>query len=450
MMINIEPFYAHISNNPLACAFEEEQKVLPSVDKAKMGMGPMPKWEGGKFEDFAPEAYMANTERPLTLYLHVPFCHHRCTFCPFYSNLTNKTFSESYATLLSKEIEDTAQILRHVIHQRPVKAVYFGGGTPSDLDCDDLAKLISQVRDTFPMSDDVEFTIEGRVRGFTPDKGKAWFKAGANRFSLGIQTTDTALRRRIGRLADQKEMKEILNGLCDSNATVVVDLMYGFPDQTPVMMEEDIRFLTEETGIHALDLYELKLFPDSPLEKAVKRGKLGAIPNLSAKAALYEAAYNKLVSYHYEQFTARHWRRDTRELSIYNRFAGKVDMIPFGSGGGGRLGDISLGNTSVLEDYSEMVSRGEKPLKRLVRMPAASSVNSFSKLLDNAMEKMKLPALTQWPSSHRPQAEQLLTQWQQAGLLNFKENDKEDIPLTCAGNFWAPKIRKLLLEFTAK
>ena len=98
-MREVADFFARESDDPLTMAFEEEKKTMPPM--AGMRREPPP-WNGGTFAEFAPQAFMAGPERPLALYVLVPFCHHHCTFCPFYINQTKKDFSSKYTALLLK------------------------------------------------------------------------------------------------------------------------------------------------------------------------------------------------------------------------------------------------------------------------------------------------------------------------------------------------------------
>ena len=444
----IETFFAQIGGDPLICAFEAAEKMSSPSSSMGRAMEKTPVWDGGVFEDFAVPLFRENTRRPLALYLHVPFCRHRCSFCPFFKNIGTGTFSADYTALLEKEIDATARTLGAAAGERQVEAIYFGGGTPSDLDLEDMSRLIRLLRKRFAIAPDAEITVEGSIRGFSAEKGQAWVEAGANRFSLGVQTADSRLRRRLGRFSRRDEIQEVLQNLCASGATIVIDLIYGFPDQTAEILLDDIRFVSEETDIHGLDLYKLNLFSGSPLDRAITRGAMPKPPDSRQMAQMYGAAYEKLIACGFEPFTQKHWRRDPRERSLYNRLAFKADMIPFGSGAGGRIGDVSLGNAGTLEEYSEKVSRGEKPLSRITHSPRKQS--SFGKLLDESLEELQLPALNQWPQNSRPDAAKLLSQWHAAGLLRPPEEKDKGMQLTCAGNFWLAHIKKLSLDFVAQ
>lgn len=334
---------------------------------------PSPPPESPAFADIARTAFATNPERPLCLYAHVPFCRHRCTFCPFYLNLCYQDFSAHYAKLLEYEIHLTAEILGELRHTRPVHALYFGGGTPGDLEAEDLARLLRALRDQFTFTPETEVTVEGRIRDFTPAKGRAWTEAGANRFSLGLQSTDTALRRRLGRLADREEIRRVLNDLGESGAVLIVDLIYGLPGQVTGSIAEDIRFLAEETPLDGLDLYALRRFPQAPLEQAVASGRLPPFPDEAEKNALLAEGEAALRQYGFEPFSPRHWRRTPRERSLYNQCAQReADILPFGSAAGGRLGPYQISSERAYEAYIEALQNARKPVT-VMRPPPATA-----------------------------------------------------------------------------
>ena len=126
-------------------------------------------------------------------------------------------------------------------NEGPVHAVYFGGGTPTALEAEDLERLLKAVRTHLPLANDCEMTVEGRLHNFGPEKMEACFAGGANRFSLGVQSFSTKIRRTMGRLASQEEVLRRLELLKSYNqAAVIVDLIFGFPMQSMDVWMDDI------------------------------------------------------------------------------------------------------------------------------------------------------------------------------------------------------------------
>ena len=267
---------------------------------------------------------------------------------------------------------------------------------------------------------------------------------------IWLQAANTQLRKKLGRLASREEAGATLNELADTGASVVIDLLYGLPGQTEEILIEDVRYISEQTRIAGLDLYELRMFPGSPLDKAIERGKMPPMPEFPEKARLFGTAYKNLIAGGFEHFSPRHWRRTPNERSLYNRLAGgQTDMIPFGSAAGGRLGTIGLSTARDIKSYTEMVERGEKPLGRITEAPLAVEKTGFDKELDMAFETIRVPAIDKWPDSLRESGSLLLAQWKKAGLLEGDVNGP-GMGFTCAGFYWSSRMKKLLLEFVAE
>ncbi len=441
--MKVEDCYVREGADALTAAFEVPESAPPHG----RGMGgPAPVLITEPFQQWAGERFSARTSRPLNLYLHVPFCRHRCLFCPFYQNRVHEDFSAGYRDLLLREIHLMVEALGAQAKSRPVQSVFFGGGTPSDMEAEDLAEVLTALREGFLINDETEITVEGRVRGFSSEKAEAWVAAGANRFSLGLQSTEVLLRRRLGRLADRDEIKRTLTGLKATGALVIVDLMFGLPGQTEVSLREDVRFLAEETPIDGLDLYELIQFPGSPLAKAMANGtaRLGEAADRKGRARMFGGAAHVLGEYGYEHFTPQHWRRTERERSVYNRLAkADADILPFGVSAGGSLDGISLQHERELTRFEERLNSGEFPFR--AASPPYSPVNRFRLKLAEAIEGRTLPPLAEWPKSAATWAPGLLRNWEQAGLLEKRRNRTTAPVLTLAGSFWAKHLQRLIL-----
>ncbi|MBC2593598.1 radical SAM protein [Ruficoccus amylovorans] len=441
MMMKPEDCYVAVGADVLTEAFVAADKV-PNHSRSMQGARMLDK----PFAEWAPRLFAERSCKPLALYVHVPFCRHRCLFCPFYQNRSNDTFSAWYADLLMRHLELVEDALGKGSACRPVDAVFFGGGTPSDLNAPDLARVLRRLKSLFAISDETEVTIEGRIRDFTPDKVKAWRDAGANRFSLGIQSTDEALRRRLGRLAGREEMLKVLGSLADSGAVLIVDLIFGLPGQTPELLREDLRFLAEETRIDGLDLYELIQFPNSPLTKAVESGRLGAPLGRAERARMFGAAHEALAGYGFEHFTPQHWRRGSRERSVYNRLAkSNADILPIGSSAGGNLSRVSMMMERNIDTYAEKINEGIIPARCLAPTAPMSDEERFKTRLAEAAERCELPPLSRWPQQAHAWAAPLLENWMEVGLIKSPVDQDGAFALTVAGAYWIKIIQRMLM-----
>ncbi|MGE9292652.1 MAG: radical SAM protein, partial [Puniceicoccales bacterium] len=285
-----------------------------------------------------------------------------------------------------------------------------------------------------------------RVRDFTVEKAQAWREAGANRFSLGLQSADEGLRRRLGRLAGREEILKVLNGLADTDAVLIVDLMFGLPGQDRDLLLEDLRFLAEETRIDGLDLYELIQFPNSPLAKAVEGGRLGVPADRAGRAQLFGAAAEALAGYGFEHFTPQHWRRGTRERSVYNRLAkSNADILPIGSSAGGNLSRVSIMMERDIDTYAAAIEAGNIPARCLAPTGPMGSQERFKSNLSEFAEHLKLPPVDLWPEEAQAWAKPLLDNWREAGLIKHAASGEDAFPLTMAGSYWIKTMHSLLL-----
>lgn len=193
---SLEKYFAKEGVDPLSRAFDGKIAVHPGVGG---GMVPPPAVEGCLEELLA---------RPRTgdsvAYVHVPFCETHCLYCGFYNQGYSREESARYADTLIRELRLWEK--RRAQNEGPVHAVYFGGGTPTALEAEDLERLLKAVRAHLPLANDCEITVEGRLHNFGPEKMEACFAGGANRFSLGVQSFSTKIRRTMGRLASQEEV----------------------------------------------------------------------------------------------------------------------------------------------------------------------------------------------------------------------------------------------------
>ena len=371
------------------------------------------------------------------LYVHVPFCATHCTFCGFYQNKFQPDEAEKYVGYLLREIEMEADSALH--QSAPIHAVYFGGGTPTALSAQGLYRVISLLRERLPLAPDCEITIEGRVLNFDNARIDACLDAGANRFSIGIQTFDTRIRKKMARTSDRRQSVTFLENLCQRDrAAVVCDLIFGLPDQTVSHWQKDLERV-RDIGLDGVDLYALNLLPTTPLAKAVANDR-ASVPDVSQRRELYLQGAALLAGYGWRQLSNSHWARTTRERNLYNLLIKQgADCLALGSGAGGNLNGQAYMLDRRLESYYLTLDSGNKPIAMMT--PPAQSPHQWRHKLQGGIEtgRVDLHELTAQASLLQP----LVDQWYHSGLLT---DTGLCLHLTDHGRFWANNLMQSLSE----
>ena len=306
-------------------------------------------------------------EPSLIVYLHFPFCRSRCSFCPFYSGGGTAAERHEYVELLKRELSDAEGSFLSF----PVNSVYFGGGTPSDLTPDELSGLLEILQKKFTLANDCEITLESRIDGLNDELVDAAVSGGVNRFSLGVQTFDTEIRRNLGRISDRETVLRTIGRLAARNqASVAADLLYGLPGQTPAMLLADLKTMVS-SGLSGFSFYRLRVHENLALAQAVKAGKLPPVPDEEACFELYRLGGEYLEAAGAKRLSVKHFGFSPRERNLHNEIsAEKGPCLPFGAGAGGRLGKYRFKLCSDRKAYALKVLSGVKPVENAGEFPA--------------------------------------------------------------------------------
>ena len=381
-----------------------------------------------------------------TAYIHVPFCETRCLYCMFYQNPFRAGDSRVYARRLIRELALWSD--RAAQRSAPVHAVYFGGGTPTALEPEDLRDVLRAVRTYLPLANDCEITLEGRIHNFTDAKMQAAVEGGVNRFSLGVQTFDDAVRQSMMRVDGRDAILSRLEKLASfDEAAVVIDLIYGFPGQTMQVWEEDLR-IASELNVDGVDCYQLNVFEKSPLAKYIANGKLPAAATTAQKADMFARSVEVLSAAQWLRISNNHWSRTTRERNVYNALGkGPCDCLAFGCGAGGRLHGHSYMLERRLADWNAAVDAGLKPVGMVMRPgPNWHLLRTVSSDIESGAINLTrigrafgidLDALTRGVTE----------QWIEAGLLT---RSGDWLVQTVAGQYWHVTLSQLLLDWIGR
>jgi len=264
----------------------------------------------------------------LGLYLHIPFCSSICNYCNFNRGLLDAAVKARYVDALEKEIRSvgsSAGDLRGV-----ADTIFFGGGTPSLLEPDEIARLIAACRDSFDIRD-AEVTLETNPETSSGDRMERFRRAGVNRISFGVQSFRETELRRLGRLhtADRARaaIEEARRAGFDN---VSLDLMMWLPQQSPADWRESVESLIEVDPDHA-SLYLLELYPNAPLKEEMARSGWSLAPDDDA-AEMYLWSLGRLDAAGYRQYEISNVAKPGHESRHNLKYWRDGEWIGFGCG----------------------------------------------------------------------------------------------------------------------
>jgi oxygen-independent coproporphyrinogen-3 oxidase len=244
----------------------------------------------------------------VALFVFIPFCKIKCTYCDFnaYANLAR--MMEPYADAVAREIEAWESATGRGAPRLRAKSIYFGGGTPSIVPVEHIGKILTALREGFHLEPDAEITLEANPGTVDLGKLQALAALGINRLSLGVQSFDDATVRRLNRghtAADALETFRLARRAGFDN--INLDFIYGLPLQTV----QDWRATLEQALALApehLSLYALKVEEGTGLEHQIRRGKY-PMPDDDAAADMYELAEDMLDAAGYEHYEISNWAK---------------------------------------------------------------------------------------------------------------------------------------------
>jgi oxygen-independent coproporphyrinogen-3 oxidase len=249
---------------------------------------------------------MSNT---VSLYLHIPFCRHRCAYCDFNTYTGLGDLQHAYAVALAAEISQVAQAAgRHTGAPLPVHTIFFGGGTPSLMDAPDLGLILQSVRDNFALAAPAEITMEANPGTVDAPYLEAVRALGINRLSFGMQS---AVGAELALLERSHDYVAVQDAVALSRAAgfdnVSLDLIYGLPGQTIATWQESLEAALALAPDH-LSLYCLTIEPGTPMQRWLLEGRIAA-PDPDLAAEQYELACTRLAAKGWEHYEISNWAR---------------------------------------------------------------------------------------------------------------------------------------------
>ena len=203
------------------------------------------------------------------IYIHIPFCKQACNYCNFHFSTSLRQKDELIAALI-KEIQSSFIV---TAENETIETIYFGGGTPSILETDDLKKIFDALHEKFLIRPNAEITLEANPDDISTEKLTAWKTIGINRLSVGIQSFSDEELVWMNRAHSAAESLNAINRIIDAGfSNYSIDLIYGSPLLTNDGWEKNVAIITEKNIPH-ISCYALTVEPKTALQKMIWEGK---------------------------------------------------------------------------------------------------------------------------------------------------------------------------------
>jgi oxygen-independent coproporphyrinogen III oxidase len=311
-----------------------------------------------------------------SIYLHIPFCKHRCAYCDFNTYAGQESLIPAYVDALIREIE----FIGHQHSNLPtfnVPTVFFGGGTPSLLSGPQFDSIMSALSSAFALSADAEVTIEANPGTISPAKLDAIRKAGINRISFGVQSSNTEELRMLEREHDFFTVIEAVStarqaGFDRQNYGVNLDLIYALPEQTLKSWQTTVKRVLELQPEH-ISAYALTLEHGTPFGKWADKGLL-PLPDPDLAADMYEWTMEYLPQFGYAQYEISNWALDGGQQTADHGFPSfacrhnlqywhSLPYLGLGAGAHGYANGYRYSNALRIKTYIDRLTANSQPLK---------------------------------------------------------------------------------------
>jgi len=327
----------------------------------------------------------------LGIYIQVPFCQTKCTYCNFHTGVVSRDRYQPYADAICREIETEGRGFNPAVSPAKdngasapeanaalVDTVYFGGGTPSLLDPAALARILSSLQSTFEFSTEPEITLEADPETITAEKSSAWLAAGFNRISLGVQSFSDAeliAAGRMHRCADIYQAAKILRAAGLDN--ISMDLIAGLPHQTHATWEQSVSELLALRPEH-ISIYMLEIDEGSRLGRESLAGgarySAGKIPADDAIADFYESACARLAAAGYDHYEISNWALPGRGSRHNLKYWRREPYLGLGAGAHSFDGATRWANVHDSARYVAAIEQGISPREQIEPVTPAQAL----------------------------------------------------------------------------
>ncbi|WP_455166720.1 radical SAM family heme chaperone HemW [Streptococcus sp.] len=288
--------------------------------------------------------------KPSSAYVHIPFCTQICYYCDF-----SKVFIKN---------QPVDAYLEHLIQETrsyeigKLRTLYIGGGTPTALSAQQLAYLLTELPKVMDLSEVEEFTIEANPGDLDPDKIAVLKDSQVNRVSLGVQTFDNKMLKKIGRSHQEQDIYDNIRHLKQAGFdNISIDLIYALPGQTMDQVKENVAKAID-LDIPHMSLYSLILENHTVFMNRMRRGKL-PLPKEELEAEMFEYIIEELEKAGFEHYEISNFSKPGFESRHNLVYWDNAEYYGLGAGASGYVDGIRYKNHGPIRHYLEAVEAGK-------------------------------------------------------------------------------------------
>jgi oxygen-independent coproporphyrinogen-3 oxidase len=299
-----------------------------------------------------------------SIYIHIPFCEHKCIYCDFYSIAPSRSKDEhrslldNFLVALEKEI-----ILRADIpcFKEPIETIFFGGGTPSLLRPSEIERLLNLIASRFTVQSNVEITLETNPGTVDKERLGSFKSAGINRISLGIQSFNDDELKFLTRIHTASEAKKCISDtFAVGIKNISFDLIFSLPGQTMDTWISNLKQAVEFEPTH-ISSYSLILEPQTPLFEMVKSGQVVPLEE-ELTAEMYEFTIEFLASHGYKQYEISNFAKESFKCRHNINYWNHTGYLGFGPSAHSFWQNERWWNVSDIGTYIRKISEHTFPL----------------------------------------------------------------------------------------
>ena len=291
----------------------------------------------------------------LGIYVHIPFCRAKCSYCAFVSEVCDRALQQSYVAALCGEITAAGGDF-----SVPVDTIFFGGGTPTVLETTELSAILQGLRAAFPVAANAEISLEANPGTVDRNSLQLLRQTGFNRLSLGVQSFDDTVLAGIGRIHRAEEAEKAFS---DARAAgfenISLDLMYGLPLQSVSGWKTTLERAVA-LGPDHISAYGLKLEEGTPLEVSVTSGRV-ALPSEEDEESMYDLLNDFLPSQGYARYEISNYATAEKECRHNLKYWNCEAYRGFGVAAHSFDGMDRFANTEDVSQYVESMTSGKLP-----------------------------------------------------------------------------------------